>query len=98
MRACGSCGRTFHGTGARCYTCEPRAQGQRRAGRIERGYDADYQRARVAVIGGRCTLQMPGCTGWADTADHVVPVSQGGAGGALRGACLSCNSARGART
>lgn len=30
------------------------------------------------------------------TADHVIPISQGGAGGPLRVLCRSCNSRRGA--
>ncbi|MFI5254889.1 MAG: hypothetical protein ACHQ15_05475, partial [Candidatus Limnocylindrales bacterium] len=32
------------------------------------------------MLGRPCALGLPGCTGVADTADHVVPVSRGGAG------------------
>ena len=56
--------------------------------------DPSYVAERAAMIGRPCELRLPGCTGVADTADHVVPVSRGGAGGGLRPACLHCNSAR----
>jgi hypothetical protein len=56
--------------------------------------DPSYRSARAALLGRPCELRLPGCTGVADTADHVVPVSRGGAGGPLRPACLHCNSGR----
>jgi hypothetical protein len=40
-------------------------------------------------------LGLPGCTGIATTADHVMPVVAGGARGELRGSCAHCNSSRG---
>ncbi|MFM2078875.1 MAG: hypothetical protein RJA49_2765 [Actinomycetota bacterium] len=55
--------------------------------------------ARMFATQGRtCALRLPGCTGYADTADHVVPVSLGGVSGDegnLRPACRHCNSAAG---
>jgi len=56
--------------------------------------DPSYRSARAAMLGLPCELRLPGCTGVADTADHVVPLSRGDATGALRPACLHCNSAR----
>jgi 5-methylcytosine-specific restriction endonuclease McrA len=65
--------------------------------RQARGYDAAYERDRRGLLGRPCELQLPGCLGFADSADHVVPVSQGGRGGPLRPACHHCNSAAGAK-
>jgi hypothetical protein len=59
-------------------------------------YHGDYPKRREAVLGGPCTLRLPGCTGIANTADHITPVAFGGGAGPLRGACLHCNSSRGA--
>jgi 5-methylcytosine-specific restriction endonuclease McrA len=46
-----------------------------------------------------CLLQLPGCTGRATTADHIVPRSQGGTHHMdnLQAACRACNSRKGAR-
>lgn len=45
--------------------------------------------------GGQCQIRLPGCTGGADHADHVVPVAKGGAPydpGNGEGAChLRCS-------
>lgn len=45
----------------------------------------------------RCRLRGPGCTGRADTVDHIVPVSRGGSDRMenLRAACGHCNYSRG---
>lgn len=53
----------------------------------------------LETYGTRCWLQLPGCTGVATTADHVVPQSRGGSHelANLRPACSHCNSARGNR-
>lgn len=56
--------------------------------RQARGYDRTYERDRRALLGLRCALALPGCTGIATTADH------GPAG--LRPACAHCNFADGA--
>jgi hypothetical protein len=72
---------------------------QTRCPRHERAYRAayhgTYEKRRDAVLGGACELRLPGCTGIATTADHVIPVVAGGADGELRGACSFCNSSRG---
>lgn len=62
-------------------------------------YPLEYQRNRTAVLGGPCTLNLPGCTGTATTADHITPRSQGGTHALdnLQGACHHCNSAKGAQ-
>ena len=49
---------------------------------------------------GRCMLALPGCTWYAETADHRANRGQGGAGAALDlganlvGACNHCNFAK----
>jgi 5-methylcytosine-specific restriction endonuclease McrA len=52
--------------------------------------------ARVEFYGGKCWLQLEGCTGIADTMDHVIPLALGGANWAsnLRPACKHCNSSK----
>lgn len=62
-------------------------------------YDGEYQRNRLLVLerdGYACRLRLEGCTGFASTADHVIPRSRGGthAVGNLRAACGHCNYAR----
>ncbi len=62
-----------------------------------RGYDAEYRRARAEAI-----AAQPWCSECGSsfnlTADHVVPLSQGGdPHGLLRVLCKACNSAQGAR-
>jgi len=46
-----------------------------------------------------CQLQLPGCTGASQTADHILPVIQRPdlalVRSNLRGACHPCNMARG---
>jgi 5-methylcytosine-specific restriction endonuclease McrA len=52
----------------------------------------------IAAAGGQCQLRLPGCTGKATTADHIIAVSAGGGNEAdnLRAACKPCNSRLGA--
>lgn len=52
--------------------------------------------ACIAFYGPECWLQLPGCTRWATTKDHVVPVDHGGSDAMenLRPACSACNSQR----
>jgi hypothetical protein len=92
--------------GGRCPACAAAYDAQRRPSPTRRGYDAAYRAERAAVLApdedGRrrvCSLQLPGCTHWADTADHVDPVDAGRnrRRGPLRPACKHCNSARGSR-
>lgn len=48
-----------------------------------------------------CQLQLDGCTGLSETADHIIPVSVNKdlamVRSNLQGACKSCNSTRGNR-
>jgi hypothetical protein len=85
-RACLDCG--IPTIGSRCGPCE-------------RTYKApyhtpEYRRERAPLIGRACELRLPGCTGVADTADHVIPKAVGHGRGPLRPACAHCNFARGA--
>ncbi len=72
--------------------------------RQARGYDADWERLRLAILRRdqwRCRIDGPGCTRLATSVDHIVPLALGGARldpANLRAACGHCNSARGART
>ena len=56
-------------------------------------------RDRVVAEEPRCWLQLPGCTGDSQTADHVIPRSERPdltmVRSNLRGACTSCNQRRG---
>jgi 5-methylcytosine-specific restriction protein A len=58
-----------------------------------------YKRNRALLLKDhpRCSLRFPGCTGGADTIDHIVSVARGGTNDLsnLRPACLHCNMARG---
>ena len=68
--------------------------------RQARGLGAEFELAKRLVIerdGGRCRMRLPGCTGVATTADHIVPRSHGGTADPsnLRASCGHCNSARG---
>lgn len=89
-------------TSARC-NGHMRKQDAQRGSTYERGYDADWRRVRVIVLGRddyRCQLRLTGCTGLATTADHIVPLSAGGERLDLRNlqaACSHCNTAKGGR-
>ena len=50
----------------------------------------------VETYGNQCWLKLPGCTGRADTLDHLMPYSKGGTDSVnnLRPACRHCNSLR----
>lgn len=50
----------------------------------------------VETYGNQCWLKFPGCTGRADTLDHLMPYSKGGTDSVnnLRPACRHCNSLR----
>ena len=86
------CGRPT--TGSRCP--QHLAELERlRGSPTRRGLGRAYQRRRAPLIGLPCALRLPGCTGWAGTADHVVPRVLGGADGPLRPACKTCNSKAG---
>jgi 5-methylcytosine-specific restriction endonuclease McrA len=56
-------------------------------------------RAAYARYGRNCHLQLPGCTGYADTIDHIVPRMIAGPTvptlDDVRPACRHCNTTRG---
>jgi hypothetical protein len=56
-------------------------------------YTAAQLAERFAYYGNKCYLQLPGCTGGAEHADHVKPLSKGGWDmlGNIRPACAPCN-------
>ena len=59
-------------------------------------FTAEQLDQRFAYYGYRCYLQLDGCTGGADHADHVKPVSKGGPHmlSNLRPACAHCNTSK----
>jgi 5-methylcytosine-specific restriction endonuclease McrA len=81
----------------RCPRCARRHE-QYRGSRTARGYDEDYQRLRPEVLK-RDRFICRYCGRKAKTVDHVVPLARGGASTMenMIAACVSCNSARGAR-
>lgn len=84
-------------TGTRCPACTTRAN-VHRGSAAQRGYDAEWRRlvARV-LVRDRWVCHICGRPG-ADSGDHVVPLSRGGArleAGNVRAAHLGCNSAKG---
>ena len=61
----------------------------------------EYKRNRLYTLeaaGYRCEVKGPRCLGRASTADHIIPVSQGGGNelANLRASCPACNSRGGA--
>lgn len=59
-------------------------------------YGAEYRRNRTLALRRdkwRCQIRLPGCTGAASQADHIIPVSEGGTHDVsnLRAACKSCH-------
>lgn len=83
--------------GGRCPRHKAMNEATRRPSPTARGYDRRYRDGeRKDVIGRPCAIRLPGCTGYADTADHVYgrvggvrPLGQRGR--LLRPACRSCN-------
>lgn len=61
---------------------------------------AAHKRWAAAVMrraGGRCQIQLAGCTGRAQHADHIQPVAEGGAEFDVangQGACTSCHDVK----
>jgi 5-methylcytosine-specific restriction endonuclease McrA len=86
-KRCLDCGRTTTG-GSRCAHCQ-------------RGRDSVYNSTRKRARAQATIAASPrceNCGATADlTADHLVPVIDGGANGPLRTLCRSCNSRRGTR-
>jgi len=54
---------------------------------------------RFNYYGNKCYLELPGCTGKAEHADHVKPLSKGGWDmlGNIRPACAPCNHSKHAK-
>jgi 5-methylcytosine-specific restriction protein A len=79
-------------------------KGQRhdhRPSATERGYGPEWARLSRAIIERDrhvCQLQLPGCTGKADTTDHVIPKVRGGNDDPsnLVAACRHCNGLKSA--
>ena len=86
----------------RCATHEAYRR-QRRGSPTERGYDAAYQRRRRDLLQLWVSEHGWVCPGYDVrphpsrdlTADHVIPMAQGGKDGPLAVLCRSCNSRRG---
>jgi 5-methylcytosine-specific restriction protein A len=58
-----------------------------------------WKQVRTAVLARdayRCQLVLPGCYGWANTADHIVERANGGIDAAtnLRAVCSNCHNKR----
>ena len=81
--------------GPRCQPCR-RLHAAKRGTRQAQGYGATYQRNRLLVIEAQPWCSVAGCTSTRLTADHVIPLSQGGSSDLsnLRVMCLSHNAAR----
>ena len=75
-----------------------RASSAQRVSSAQRGHGYAYRKLRLQVLKEEpyCTLRLSRCTGISETADYIIPWSKGGQTirSNLRGACLSCNSAR----
>ena len=97
LRACLEPGCPMLTSRTRCALHE-RLRQRRRGTPTQRGYDAAYQRARRALlsVAERCAwCGQPPRPRDPLTADHVVPLAQGGGtDGNLVAAHRSCNSAR----
>lgn len=87
---CLGCGRPTQRT--RCATCA-RGRDRARGTPAQRGYGAQYRKARQLVLQGATACYVQGCTETPTTADHVVPLRQGGGSDAtnLRPACRTHN-------
>jgi len=93
-RICLDCGSLT--TTTRCPPCTRRRDATRRPSADER-YGPGRKRRHAALYGLPCALQRPGCTGWATTAEHTVPVSRGGILSPLVPARGHCNASKGNR-
>lgn len=102
LRLCTTPGCDELADGPRC-PIHANARDAARGSSSERGYDAEWQRVRKLVLardGYECQLRGPRCTRVADTVDHIIPLSAGGARldpANLQGACRTDNTAKGGR-
>ena len=101
VRRCSVCRAAPAVERGRCATCAATSsRNHRGVPRQARGHGADYERARRALLAEApaCALRLPGCTGWATSADYRIPVSRGGTlADGLLAVCGHCNAARGNR-
>lgn len=99
-RPCIACG-CIIATGSRCNDCKAPNRSYQRGTKGRTATDWQWrklsqaQRKRVPF----CELRLPGCTGQADTTDHILPTSKYPQYAReplnLRTACRPCNAARG---
>lgn len=100
-RRCLTCGQPTNAT--RCTPCRRNTDRTRRPSPTARGYDAQYQADRTAILATNppCEIGLEGCTVIATTTDHVPPLAAFPPGqwrGRLRPACDHCNSTLGGQT
>ena len=109
-RPCLDCGEPTTRT-TRCTACQRRQWRRQNAARgpaAQQGYDADYRRRRKAMIAEWVEDHGWVCPGYQVpahpvpvgklTADHVIPLAEGGRDGPLRPLCKSCNGRKGQTT
>ena len=99
-RACHIC-QGVHRPGERCTVAE-RQRDQRRGTSTQR-YGAGWGQISRQILKRDhhiCQLQLPGCTGRADTVDHITARANGGPSTEdnLVAACRHCNSRKGSHT
>jgi 5-methylcytosine-specific restriction protein A len=98
-RTCITCGRPAVAGRSRCKDHGGQAWARQSAARLAAYRDPVYQRNRKILLRDHppCSLRYPGCTGIADTIDHIVAPRLGGSNemGNLRPACRKCNERRG---
>lgn len=105
LRACAACGAPFtprHARHRHCPGCEPHGNEHRSPTtrtRPSSSTEREFIRAQVLAGDPDCALALPGCTGKATVADHIVAAEDGGAYTLdnLQPACHHCNSVRGGR-
>jgi hypothetical protein len=103
LKPCLDCGHPS--PGSRCPPCTRARERPRQRVKDQQRTHAERQRRRAAVAQHVAEFGW-WCPGWGDqdphpstdlTADHVVPVSQGGLDGPPVVRCRTCNGRRGAR-
>jgi 5-methylcytosine-specific restriction endonuclease McrA len=103
QRPCLTCGEPTPGTYcARHAKTSPAAvrSKQRHAARDPKRFGEGWSRKSKLVLerdGYQCQIGLPGCTGRATTADHIIAVAKGGSNDVsnLQAACRHCNSVKG---
>lgn len=98
MRPClGNCGELVAGGSRRCTDCQ-RALWRSLPSRESRGYTRKWRTIsrKVRRRNPLCALRLPGCTGLATAADHILPLSLGGTStfANAQPACTACNNAK----